>query len=101
MGHRTQSVRPDWAKFRHFFEGLCGKFSNTLFQILYAIGQILFVLNGQILKTNLAKWSHWTQLTNTQSVMGQIGHQNTQRHIGILGYSQSGQRHAYERLRDR
>ena len=39
---------------------LLGKNLDQLWQILYAIGQVFIDVNGQILKNNLAIWSHWS-----------------------------------------
>ena len=64
------SVWPDLAKFRHFTTTLknCGHFERVqklfakvlslLWPILYALGQIIIVENGKILKSNLAIWSN-------------------------------------------
>ena len=46
-----------------FFGGgylLFGKILELLWQILYPIGQISVQVNGQMLKNNLAIWSHWS-----------------------------------------
>ena len=70
---KLQAVWPDWGKFHHFgkiFQVLgnilwvyllFGKISDLFWQILYAIGQVFIDVNGQMLKNNLAIWSHWLQ----------------------------------------
>ena len=61
---------PDLAKFRNFGKhwnvlGIFmrvylafGKYCYLLWQILYTIGQFFMVVNGQIMKTTKAIWSH-------------------------------------------
>ena len=70
---KLQAVWPDWVKFHHFGKIfkvlgnilwvylLFGKISDLFWQILYAIGQVFIDVNGQMLKNNLAIWSHWLQ----------------------------------------
>ena len=36
------------------------KYSTFFWQILYTFGQIFIDVNGQMLKNNLAIWSHWS-----------------------------------------
>ena len=45
-----------------FFEGLFTIWENPAptLAILYAIGQVFIDVNGQMLKNNLAIWSHWS-----------------------------------------
>ena len=38
-----------------------GKIWTDFAKILYAIGQVFTDVNGQMLKNNLAIWSHWPQ----------------------------------------
>ena len=59
---------PDLAKFRHFGNNNY-VFSNSLWQCFeptlanfYAIGQIFLVVISQILKNDLAIWSHWCKV---------------------------------------
>ena len=47
---------------------LLGKFSGLLRQISYAIGQIFIDVNGQMLKNNLATWSHCRPDTHSCTV---------------------------------
>ena len=35
---------------------------NPFWNNFYALGQVFIVVNGQILKNNLAIWSHWSSL---------------------------------------
>ena len=73
---------PDLEKFRHlgkilkrvwpFLEWLFSIWQNwehTL-AIFYALGQIFVVLNGQMLKNNLAIWSHWPWLRQLRRLEG-------------------------------
>ena len=46
---------------------LLGKIQELLGQIFYAIGQPFGHINGQMLKNNLAIWSHWKQPPNQVS----------------------------------
>ena len=71
---------PDLAKYRHFtttlknfghFERVqlvIAKVLSLLWLILYAIGQLLIVENGKMLKNNLAIWSHWLVEKETGSI---------------------------------
>ena len=45
--------------FKVLFKYVCGKFCNLVWKCFYAIGQVNIVTNGQIVKNNLAIWSHW------------------------------------------
>ena len=69
----TPSAWPDSSKFCQFSEILnsfgeflmvylvFGKLLNQLWEVLYDLGQILFVVNDQILQNRcLTVWSHWT-----------------------------------------
>ena len=67
--HRSLSVCPDVAKFRHFgndFKSLGNfwiaylVFGKLLYQLwhFFATGQIVDVVNGQRLNNNIAIWSH-------------------------------------------
>jgi len=42
---------------------LFDKIVNLFLQIFYTFGQFFIVLNGQILKNNIAIWSHWHPAT--------------------------------------
>ena len=69
-------VWPDLPKCCHFFKNLhifgniftvyfiFVKVLNPLWHNFYAFGQFFIVVNGQILKNNLAIWSHWDRLTH-------------------------------------
>ena len=73
-------VRPDLAKFCDltttlkyvgYFERVqlvIAKVLSLLWLILYAIGQLLIVENGKMLKNNLAIWSHWLVEKETGSI---------------------------------
>ena len=73
----TSTPQPVWlelANFRHFGKTLkdfgnilkfyleYGILLNLLWQIWSAIWKIVFAVNGEILKNNLAIWSHWPHL---------------------------------------
>ena len=74
-------MRPDLAKFIHFGKNLeifgsilkvyllFGKVVNPLWDNMYSLGQIFIVVNGQILKNNLAIWSHCLVLIGVGSLM--------------------------------
>ena len=53
-----QNVKSLWAIFKVIFKYVCGKFCNLVWKCFYAIGQVNIVTNGQIVKNNLAIWSH-------------------------------------------
>ena len=69
-----ESVWPDSAKLCQFSTNLeifgnkrkvyfiFGKVVNSPWDFLYAFGQNFIIINGQILKNNIAIWSHWAKI---------------------------------------
>ena len=66
-----RTVWPDWAKFRRFGKLLFGNifeawlvFGNILYWQFFKIGtgQMITVVNSQILKNEIAIWSHWPRM---------------------------------------
>ena len=74
---KTRAMWPNLAKFHHF--GIFLKSSAIFWGFIYlvfskvlnpimakiSIRQILMVLNGQILKNNVAIWSHWSRFISS------------------------------------
>ena len=63
---RFGDISPFWQKFTSLWQILMvyflfGKMLNLLWQICDIIGLIFIVAHGQILKNNIAIWSHWSK----------------------------------------
>ena len=62
-GSRSVSVWQNFQSLGQFLRVylLFGKILNRHWQFSYAIGQLFIGINGQMLKNNLAIWSHWSR----------------------------------------
>ena len=75
---------PDLAKYRHFGETFkvldkfsrvylpFGKILNLLWQILYTFWKIFIDVNDQMLKNNLAIWSHCSRIVIFDKILSLI-----------------------------